>query len=218
MIHMHLLLEPRRLCEFSCQRKQAFVTYRDLSFRNPYCWWILIKVRDLKFLYLWPRGPLGPLGPPARAHGPPGRPARGPAPRPGAYQSPLGPSAARSLVLGPLVVRALLPRHATLVQEIIARDDSIEVLRSRLNVGRLIIMRPRIYLETMMMRLPLMLVSLTCVSMVCVTPPVEVSPKEARHTSMQTRAAACLLEWHNGIIMSLSRKADQTNDDAYYVY
>lgn len=29
---------------------------------------------------------------------------------------------------------------------------------------------------------------LFCVSMVCVTPPVEVSPKEARHTAMQTRA------------------------------
>ena len=35
---------------------------------------------------------------------------------------------------------------------------------------------------------------------VCVTPPVEVSPKEARHTSMQTRAL-----W-NGVIISLSRK------------
>ena len=34
----------------------------------------------------------------------------------------------------------------------------------------------------------MMFISLTCVSMVCVTPPVEVSPKEARHTSMQTRA------------------------------
>jgi hypothetical protein len=35
---------------------------------------------------------------------------------------------------------------------------------------------------------------------VCVTPPVEVSPKEARHTSMQTRA------FWNGVIISLSRK------------
>ena len=31
-------------------------------------------------------------------------------------------------------------------------------------------------------------VSLACVCMASVTPPVEVSPKEARHTSMQTRA------------------------------
>ena len=31
-------------------------------------------------------------------------------------------------------------------------------------------------------------ISLACASMVCVTPPVEVPPKEARHTSMQTRA------------------------------
>ena len=29
-------------------------------------------------------------------------------------------------------------------------------------------------------------ISLTCVAMVCVTPPVEVPPKEARHTSMET--------------------------------
>jgi hypothetical protein len=35
-------------------------------------------------------------------------------------------------------------------------------------------------------------------SMVCVTPPVEVSPKEARHTSIQTHA------FWNGIIISLS--------------
>jgi hypothetical protein len=36
--------------------------------------------------------------------------------------------------------------------------------------------------------------------MVCVTPPVEVSPKEARHTSIQTHA------FWNGIIISLSHK------------
>ena len=42
--------------------------------------------------------------------------------------------------------------------------------------------------------------SFTCMWMECVTPPVEVSPKEARHLSMQTRAL-----W-NGIIISLSRK------------
>ena len=50
------------------------------------------------------------------------------------------------------------------------------------------------------MKMHIIFVSLACVSMVCVTTPVEASPKEARHTSMQTRA------FWNDIITSLSRK------------
>ena len=49
------------------------------------------------------------------------------------------------------------------------------------------------------MKMHIIFVSLACVSMVCVTAPVEASPKEARHTSMQTRA------FWNDIISSLSR-------------
>jgi len=50
------------------------------------------------------------------------------------------------------------------------------------------------------MRIHIIFVSVACVSMVCVTTPVEASPKEARHTSMQTRAFC------NDSISSLSCK------------
>ena len=39
------------------------------------------------------------------------------------------------------------------------------------------------------MKIHIIFVSVACVSMVCVTTPVEASPKEARHTSIETRAS-----------------------------
>ena len=53
------------------------------------------------------------------------------------------------------------------------------------------------------MKMHIIFVSLACVSMVCVTTPVEASPKEARHTSIQTRASTQLKLEPKKYILSL---------------
>ena len=53
------------------------------------------------------------------------------------------------------------------------------------------------------MKMHIIFVSLACVSMVCVTTPVEASPREARHTSIQTRASTQLKLEPKKYILSL---------------